>query len=512
MKTLGSIFLTILALLRLQFALASTTGDNQNEISSSFEERQVCNGMYASPKKTSKIQLDLEDYSSVGEGRVSVLIFNWKEEEAIGISNGDVIYYMCDYEAVSAGLCGENEVGKYLVNTDYPHDSVLSQIIKLDEMTAPMVYEVDTTGLYCVFTYPLEGSSETYKLLATWHNYFGDLDASDYPRLYLYPVMLIVLAVVSSWWGYLIIKYRHDILPLQKYITIEILLFVLNAILSCVNYFYINSHGYSGYSHFTALVMAFSSAARDVYFNFLMLVVSLGYSIVVPSLGPVLRRCQLLAVFQFIFISIYLACISLMEDAEQSLFVALCALLYLITLFGSFIWTIVALLSMIRDLRNRKQTVKAMMFKRLWQLLVGFLLVYNVIIFTSIVLFIMYGQMEFYRKFWKATWFVNYGYVDIVALVFLCTILYLWRPTENNRRFAMSEQVAQDVDEFEMATSLSDTSFPRSARSSMQQAAGTNGASFQKLESNDDHHALFAVDDDSDEEERQALTTGANRN
>ena len=48
--------------------------------------------------------------------------------------------------------------------------------------------------------------------------------------------------------------------------------------------------------------------------------------------------------------------------------------------------------------------------------------------------------------------FILDGWLNIIFLVDMSIIAYLWRPTLNNRRFAMSDEIAQEDDGFEIAS------------------------------------------------------------
>ncbi|CRK25521.1 hypothetical protein BN1708_004052 [Verticillium longisporum] len=47
---------------------------------------------------------------------------------------------------------------------------------------------------------------------------------------------------------------------------------------------------------------------------------------------------------------------------------------------------------------------------------------------------------------WKSRWFILDGWLNLVYFADVAWIAYVWRPTANNRRFAMSDEIAQDDD------------------------------------------------------------------
>lgn len=464
---------------------------------------QVCNGMFAKKGKTSEITLKIDSYTSDFGGAIRLLIFNWKDVNAIGMEDDDgEKHYICNYEDIEAGVCKDDDYGLYLINQTAPHDSIYSAAVDAESMVSPLKYPVEQSGLYCVFTAPLEGSSEAYKITVTWENYFGNLDATDYPHLFLNPILLAINCLIGIWWSFIMFRYRHDLLQVQKYISGVVALSIVCTMVSTGYFYFANSKGYTTGSKVFAFFLSLAQSARQSYFGFLLLIVSLGYSIVVPSLGSLLRKCQILAGLQFVSSCFFLSSLFISPSNKESLVILFAAPVFLITLFAMFLWIVLALNNTIRDLRIRKQTVKAQMYTRLWIVICFGIVAYASIVAANAILIGIYGQMNYYLKYWKLLWFLNYGYTDILVLILMLTILYLWRPTENNRRFAMSEQVAQDVDEFEMTSSLSNDSLH------LHHERPTSPANPHIIHgSADEHQALFAVDDESDDDASTLATS-----
>jgi len=122
------------------------------------------------------------------------------------------------------------------------------------------------------------------------------------------------------------------------------------------------------------------------------------------------------------------------------------------TLTAFYIWTLNSLKLTMKELLERKQNVKLLMYKRLWWVLLGSIVVIFGFFFLNSLTFAGHGSPEFVPSHWKTRWFVLDGWLNLVYLIDLGVIAYLWRPTANNRRFAMSEELAQDDDGFEIAS------------------------------------------------------------
>jgi len=56
-------------------------------------------------------------------------------------------------------------------------------------------------------------------------------------------------------------------------------------------------------------------------------------------------------------------------------------------------------------------------------------------------------EEDFAAKTWQYRWWLIDGYLSILFLLAFVAIAFLWRPTGQNRRLAMSTELAQDEDD-----------------------------------------------------------------
>lgn len=122
------------------------------------------------------------------------------------------------------------------------------------------------------------------------------------------------------------------------------------------------------------------------------------------------------------------------------------------TLTAFYIWTLNSLNFTLKDLKERKQHVKESMYRKLWwAILISILVIFGFFFFNSFT-FASVNDPDFVPFHWKTRWFVLDGWLNIVYFADVAWVAYLWRPTANNRRFAMSDEIAQDDDgNFEIA-------------------------------------------------------------
>ena len=73
-------------------------------------------------------------------------------------------------------------------------------------------------------------------------------------------------------------------------------------------YRYLNAHGRGAPATVFLFVVAIIDAGRNALSFFLLLIVSLGLSVVRESLGSTMTKCKLLAAAHFVFGGVFLLC------------------------------------------------------------------------------------------------------------------------------------------------------------------------------------------------------------
>ncbi|KAG5644624.1 hypothetical protein DXG03_008102 [Asterophora parasitica] len=229
----------------------------------------------------------------------------------------------------------------------------------------------------------------------------GKLPASDYPKvnvgsnsvisliralnsaIQFYFAMSLIYAILAAAWAWLCYQHLQELLPIQHYLSTLVGLLVIEMVANWAYYRYLNSHGRSTASTVFLIVVAILDAARNAMSFFMLLVVSLGLSVVRESLGKTMLRCQILAGAHFIFGILYAVGIVELELESTS---ALILLMFVIplafTLSGFLLW-IICILATIAQLRARKQRYKLKMFENLYYILLGAVVVMAIFFVVS---------------------------------------------------------------------------------------------------------------------------------
>lgn len=159
-------------------------------------------------------------------------------------------------------------------------------------------------------------------------------------------------------------------------------------------------------------------AARNSGSLFLLLIVSMGYGVIRPSLSKgILRKVQALTLVHFIFGLLYSigTVLIIIESGGAWIFMFIMPLS--VTLSSFMMWIISSLNSSIEHLTARKQTFKRKMFVNLHRILLGacgFILLFFI---GSTVVFSKSGDQDFAPSSWKYRWFLLDGWLGGLYLV-----------------------------------------------------------------------------------------------
>ncbi|KAI0719950.1 lung seven transmembrane receptor-domain-containing protein [Cerioporus squamosus] len=329
----------------------------------------------------------------------------------------------------------------------------------------PIHYIVRKTGYYCVAIVPItvmpstaarQASTDvpyhpTYTGNVFFHNTFeGKLPASDYPKVNFYFSMFLVYSLLAIAWGWLCYRNLQDLLPIQYYLSGLLGFLIIEMLANWAYYRYLNAHGEGTTSTVFLIVVAILDAGRNALSFFLLLIVSLGLSVVKESLGKVMLRCQLLAGAHFVFGVLYAVGIVELELESSSAFILLLFVIPLaLTLSGFLLWIIYSLNATIAQLAARKQRYKLSMFVWLHRILLMTVVVIAIFFVVSSMTFSGRLAEDYGSKSWKSQWWLLDGWLALLYLVDFVAIAYLWRPSPNNRRLAMFDELAQDEEDAE---------------------------------------------------------------
>ncbi|XP_062422649.1 transmembrane protein 87A isoform X2 [Pungitius pungitius] len=279
----------------------------------------------------------------------------------------------------------------------------------------------------------------------------GYISITEWPLMIFYMVMCVVYIFYALLWFIWAACYWKDLLRIQFWIAGVIFLGMVEKAVFCAEYENTNAVGSAspGLLIFAELV----SALKRTLARLLVIIVSLGYGIVKPRLGQVMHRVVGLGILYFSFASIEgVLRITGSRDNGPALITAI-----VLAVFDSCaIWFIfVSLAQTIKTLKLRKNPVKLSLYRHFT----------NTLIFAVIASIIFMGWIA--KKFrladcqsdWIELW-VEDAFWRFLFSVILFVIMFLWRPSANNQRYAFTPLIDdsddEEIEEFVASTNIAD--------------------------------------------------------
>ncbi|CAO3676360.1 unnamed protein product [Rhizopus stolonifer] len=360
--------------------------------------------------------------------------------------------YVCERSTISRNLCKSSQLGQFITNipsSETNTTSIYTETLTLDgNQTEAALYKVDRTGYYCVaLTDSTLSSNQTSSFFEAWVEWkfpYGELPATDYPKLLLYGVFAIVYLAVGLFWLVQSFRYWSDILPVQHFLSGAIFYLVVEM---AFNFGYWEAYNQTGKASYGLLALvALLNAGRTSMSFFMLLIVCMGYSVVKPSLGHSMKYCIILACTHFGCSVVYTLGTMLLSPETAGFLILLVIFPLSITMTIFYVWTLNSITATIRDLELRKQHVKILMYTRLYRLLVFSVIAVVLIFILNMMAYSDSANLDWAAKSWKYRWIMLDGLLNILYFIVFVVIVILWRPTNNNARYGLM-QISQDEEE-----------------------------------------------------------------
>lgn len=258
---------------------------------------------------------------------------------------------------------------------------------------------------------------------------YGYLSAADWPLLPFYGFMCIFYVILGLIWLIMSFLQWRDLLRVQFWIGGVILLGMLEKATFYAEYQSINNKGVRVQG--AMLFAEWISCAKRTLARMLVVIVSLGFGIVKPRLGAALHRVVGVGMLYFFLASseAYLRVTRKNIDQSKDLLVASVPLAVLDSAICWWIFS--ALVNTTRTLRLRRNEIKLNLYRHFT----------NTLIFAvaASVIFMLYSikthRIVMCLMVWKDLW-LEQAYWHILFSSLLLVIMILWRPTNNNQRYA----------------------------------------------------------------------------
>ncbi|KAF9091100.1 hypothetical protein BGX23_005492 [Mortierella sp. AD031] len=498
MAPLRSTLCSVLLLLALLLNLSCTEAFKAYIESES--SKVECGGMYAATpgKNDSEIRVVM-DARSVGNA--VVVVFEWTDLKYVGKEDADgQKVYVCDDAAQKDGLCTATQLGQPIIATTESTSIGWKALDFTTEETKGIQfyeYHVERTGFYCVaaWTVHVDREDAYFTGVLEFNNKFGTLAGSDFPKLPFYGALSLIYMSIGIVWMVLCAKHWREILTVQHFISGVIFFLMVEM---AFNWGYWDDFNKAGEPSIALLVIvSILNSGRNSLSLFMLLIVSMGYGVVKPTLGSTMKKVIILSLAHFLFGIIYSAGTMSPVDNVSAMIVLMVVVPLALTMTSFYIWTLQSLTSTIATLNLRRQTEKVKMYTRLWRLLVFSLSVLCAFFVINTLNFMNMDDPDWPATHWRIKWFLLDGWLNILYLIVFTVIIILWRPTENNKRYGIEQLETEDFDDVD---EHADHNNARAA-----EAMGLTGMKLRPqrrdYEMDDDDAAMFDIGEEEDDDE-----------
>ncbi|KAI8016089.1 Transmembrane protein 87B [Camellia lanceoleosa] len=353
-----------------------------------------------------------------GTGLVETIIVEVKDRERIGgaFLKSDAICCTPELSQDKSCKVGEVIIHKNLDNPEWPKRiQTFFEGTRQEAKMTPQNVEIQNTGmyyLYFMFCDP-ELKGTVIRGRTVWRNPEGYLPGKMVPMMTFYGIVALAYLVLGLMWFLRFVQFWKDIIQLHYHITAVIALGMCETALWYFEYANLNATG-SRPMGITLWVVTISVVKKTLS-RLLLLVVSMGYGVVKPTLGGVTSRVLLLDIFGA-------SCCFL-----DSWFI---------------LWIFSALSKTLEKLQMRRSMVKLELYRKFTNSLAVFVL----LSIGWIGYELYFNASDPLSELWQFAWIIP-AFWTLLALSLLVVICVLWAPSSNPTRYAYAGDTADDFDE-----------------------------------------------------------------
>ena len=274
-------------------------------------------------------------------------------------------------------------------------------------------------------------------------NWYGYLNLVDYPGLIFYGVMVGVYTILGIVWIILLTISYKDILKLQFWIALVIFLGMLEKAFFVAMYSTVNQTGGHVENRPLYIIAELISSAKKSLARMLLIIVSLGYGTVKPSLGAQMNKViaagGIYGVFSFL--DGITRAYSLTDDTgDNTEYFSMIPLVIIDSII--LYWVITAIKDTRHVLRLRRNTIKLSFYTHLIYTIAFAIVVGIIFMLWSIIYLRTSVCLQNWRELWldDAFWHILFTFILIVIMI-------LWRPSTNPERLFYA--VVYEEDDFD---------------------------------------------------------------
>lgn len=316
----------------------------------------------------------------------------------------------------------------------------------INHLKNKFVYNIKDTDVYALFlSNCLDSKKYELHLHGNIHilNDYGYLPGDKISKLNLYVLSMIIYSIYLFIWSYLLIRNKNYVIKIQIWILVCVFLYLIENI--CLFLYFLSYNLYAKVNNELLFISVCSSILKNVCSYLLILLGSLGWGIVIPTLDrKTFIKIKILFFFFIIFDFIkQFVDMHLTDTQINTGYFFFCIIPVTIIYSIIYIWVFTSASQIIIQLNEDKQYEKLNMFKNLFNVLI-FTLLFSVIAFIIDIVVMLYVD----NSIWNLKNYLSEGIISCLFLIILTAMFILFKPSDRLKRISHFTEIG-DMDEME---------------------------------------------------------------
>ncbi|KAM7471881.1 hypothetical protein LguiA_010064 [Lonicera macranthoides] len=426
-----------------------------------------------------------KEFSNFSSGMVHAIVFEVDDRETIGGSAyGGQRAVCCTEDLSKLGVCSQGDIIHRPSTKNPGWPQVFGVSFNVNELAAtlqPRSLQITKTGMYNLYFIHCNPSIKELVVegKTVWKNPSGYLPGRMAPLMNFYGFMSLAFVILGIFWFSQYARFWREVLPLQNCITLVITLGMFEMALWYFDYAEFNETGVRP-TGITVWAVTFGTVKRTVS-RLIILMVSMGYGVVRPTLGGLTSKVLMLGA-TFFFASEVLelvenvGAISDLSGKARLFFVLPVAILDAFFV----LWIFTSLSATLNKLQARRMMAKLDIYRKFTNALAV-----AVLVSVGWICYELYFKStDVYNEQWQNAWIIP-AFWQVVSFSLLCIICALWAPSQNSMRYAYSDDGSDEFDKDDSLTLIKPSPMPaKDVRSSAEVRSlhSDNGSSNGDLE------------------------------
>jgi len=343
----------------------------------------------------------------------------------------------------AAGDCTADQVGKLILPADIPEAFLRTLTVpagretSLEEDGVAPHHDIVKSGIYILLMSNCDAASFPVKISGQIVSMdpYGYLPGDLFGNLPFYGALSCLYGLLGVVWLVYCAMYSEQLMALQLWITFVLALGMVETTTLFLHYLMWNHHGKPTIA--VIFVALFFGVSKRSVSRVVVLLVSLGYGVVRPTLGEEMTKVLYLGLAYFLLSLVYTVATSLPTGnhaADESEYDMLSMVVFVLAAVDTafYVWILTALNNLLGGLAARKQAAKYILYRNFRSVLFVSLFATCVWVLYGSVINLNTGHGE--DNNWKDHWTVDALWEMTYFMIFVA-IAVMWAPSKNSMRW-----------------------------------------------------------------------------